>query len=56
VTPVEAFRKCPANGCTVHVWGPTNQENFCREHGGNRLGFPETNDDEWGEPKEPEAA
>lgn len=53
---VEAFAKCPVPGCTVSVWGPTNTENACRAHGGNRLNFPEVNDDEWGEPNHIQAA
>lgn len=48
---MEAFRLCPVPGCVVNVWGPTNIENPCRSHGGNRLNHPEVlEDDCWGEP------
>lgn len=49
--PVEAFHLCPMNGCAVSVWGSTRSENYCKAHGGNRLGFPEVDDDEWGQPR-----
>ena len=45
--PVEAFRRCPANGCTAHVWGSTSSANYCKAHGGNRFDFPEIDDDEF---------
>ena len=49
--PVEAFRRCPSNGCTVHVWGSTRTDNYCKAHGGNHHDFPEIDDDEYGEPR-----
>ena len=49
--PVEAFRLCPVPGCTVNVWGSTRTDNYCKAHGGNRLDFPEVDDDEWGDPR-----
>lgn len=48
---VEAFRLCPYPGCTVHVWGSTREENYCRAHGGNRFDFAEIDDDEFGIPR-----
>ena len=49
--PVEAFRRCPSNGCTAHVWGSTRTDNYCKAHGGNRFDFPEIDDDEYGLPR-----
>ena len=48
---VEGFALCPALGCTVSVWGATRSENYCKAHGGNRLDFPEIDDDEYGLPR-----
>lgn len=31
---IEAWRKCPIDGCFVDVYGPLSRENRCREHGG----------------------
>lgn len=31
---IEAFAKCPANGCATHVYGPIGRDNPCRDHGG----------------------
>jgi hypothetical protein len=56
VSPVEAFRKCPQDGCPVHVWGTVGLDNYCRKHGGNRLGFAEIDDDEYGNPRAASAA